>query len=138
MTAPSRGAPSGTRRPDRLALGLIAHLPPWPYPPISSETALGGDETVMVREDHTPALETVSTWADKNGCAGELEPTAVRLDLDQGLEADETRVARFADCPGSSAEVELWTIEGGSHVPGLVQPGWPEAIVDFLLAHPKQ
>jgi polyhydroxybutyrate depolymerase len=83
------------------------------------------------------AADTVASWAASNGCEGELEATDVRLDLDSAMADDETRVDRYADCPDGAA-VELWTIEGGGHVPGLVQPAWPEAVLDFLLAHPRE
>ncbi len=83
------------------------------------------------------AADTVASWAALNGCKGKLEPSDTRLDIEQAIADDETRVDRFAGCPSSSAEVELWTIETGSHVPSLIQPTWPETIVEFLLAHPK-
>jgi polyhydroxybutyrate depolymerase len=102
------------------------------------------DQTILydggaIQGDAYPSAPvTVATWAATNGCAGQLEATADRLDLVSDLEAEETRIDRFGECPGASAEVELWTIEGGGHIPALAQPGWPDAIVDFLLAHPKK
>jgi len=84
------------------------------------------------------ATDTVASWAELNGCKGKIEATETRLDLDAQVDDDETRVDRFADCPSTSAEVELWTIETGSHVPSLIRPTWPETIVGFLLAHPKK
>jgi len=84
------------------------------------------------------AVDTVGTWAEKNGCSGELEATDTRLDLDADVKADETRVERFAGCPSVSTEVELWTLEGAGHVPDLVQPTWPAEMVEFLLAHAKE
>ncbi len=55
------------------------------------------------------------------------------LDLDSGLPGAETKVERYDGC---QAAVELWTIQGGSHVPAL-QPIWGETIYGFLSSHPK-
>ena len=84
------------------------------------------------------AADTVASWAALNGCKGKLEASDTRLDIEEVIADDETRVDRTAGCPSPSAEVELWTIETGSHVPSLLQPTWPETIVEFLLAHPKK
>jgi hypothetical protein len=43
-------------------------------------------------------------------------------------------VARHEGC--SSAAAELWTIEGGSHVPAF-NSNWAGAIYTFLAGHPK-
>jgi hypothetical protein len=37
---------------------------------------------------------------------------------------------------GCRADVELWMIQGGTHIPKLTA-AWPEAIVDFLMAHSR-
>ena len=84
------------------------------------------------------AADTVASWAAMNACTGELKASKTRLDLDQAIADDETRVERFAGCPSASADVELWTMETGSHLPSLIQPTWPESIVEFLLAHPNE
>jgi polyhydroxybutyrate depolymerase len=84
------------------------------------------------------AADTVATWADLNGCTGDLETTAARRDLDSAVVGQETRIDRYAGCPAASTEVELWSLEGGGHLPGFINPAWPEAFVEFLLAHPKK
>jgi hypothetical protein len=33
--------------------------------------------------------------------------------------------------------VQLWTIDGGAHIPTLNQPAWGEDVWGFLSAHPK-
>ena len=95
----------------------------------------GGGE--ITGNAYPAAADTVATWGALNGCTGELEASKTRLDLDGSIADDETRVDRTAGCPSASAEVELWTIELGSHVPSLSLPTWPETFVEFLLAHPK-
>jgi polyhydroxybutyrate depolymerase len=82
------------------------------------------------------AAVTVSSWAALNECGGQLGAGEEHLDLVSTLLGEETRVERFADCP-AEGQVELWTLEGGTHVPAFVQPAWPEAIADFLLAHAR-
>ncbi len=81
------------------------------------------------------AAATVAQWATKNGCTGPLEPSGKRLDLVSDLAGDETRVERHSGCPTNSA-AELWTIEGGGHVPAL-SSAWSSTIYGFLIAHPK-
>jgi len=94
------------------------------------------DDTVLYAgdTDYPGAVATTEIWAQKDGCA--LTPTAGEpLDLDENKEA-ETKVSKYeSGCqPGGAAE--LWTIEGGTHVPKLGLP-FSQGIVDWLLAHPK-
>jgi polyhydroxybutyrate depolymerase len=81
------------------------------------------------------ARETVGIWANRNGCTGRLTYGGKRLDLESVLPGAETKIEEYGGCPRSGA-VELWTIEGGSHVPAFTS-FWPTAIYDFLMAHPK-
>jgi polyhydroxybutyrate depolymerase len=78
------------------------------------------------------ASDTVATWAAKNGCGSALTPGRT-LDLITSQTGEETQTAAYAGC---RAAVELWTIRGGVHVPRLTAT-WPEAIYEFLSAHPK-
>lgn len=90
---------------------------------------------------HPGARETVSQWAQANGCAGEPEPLDLALDIDTGRPGAETSVLRYSGCPDSGS-VELWTIDGGSHVPSLTANGQSTnlavLVMDWLLAHPKR
>lgn len=81
------------------------------------------------------ARETVSRWAEYNGCSDQGSVTAT-LDLDSSLAGLETTVTRFNNgCqPGGSAE--LWTIAEGAHIPEI-SPVFPEKVVEWLLARPK-
>lgn len=81
------------------------------------------------------ARETVGIWANRNGCTGRLAYGGKRLDLETLLPGAETKIEEYGGCPANGA-VELWTIEGGSHVPAFTS-FWPTAIYDFLMAHPK-
>ena len=81
------------------------------------------------------AVDTVSDWATRNGCAGTLVDTAMNLNLDVSLAGDETRVQSFSNCP-AAGETELWTVLGGSHGPDF-DDTWPDFIWGFLSSHPK-
>ena len=80
------------------------------------------------------ARETVAIWASRNGCTGRLGYGGKRLDSRVLLPGAETKIEEYGGCP-ANAPVELWTIEGGSHVPAFTS-FWPTAIHDFLMAHP--
>jgi polyhydroxybutyrate depolymerase len=82
------------------------------------------------------AHATVATWAQKNGCSGALAATGDTKDLDTDLAGAETKVERYGACP-TGVDVELWTIQGGVHVPQLGTPTWGNALWSFLSAHPK-
>lgn len=81
-----------------------------------------------------PSAETtVSDWAAKDGC-GATHADAGNLDLESTLPGAETNIQRFDGCSGGA--VELWTIQGGSHIPSWT-PSFAPAVIDWLFAHPK-
>lgn len=98
------------------------------------------DETIRYEGGSTPkgaypgAVDTAGTWAGRNGCSGSLTSTGRRLDLDTYVSGDETTVDRYEGCSG--VDVELWTIEGGGHIPAF-NGHWAEAIWEFMAGHPK-
>ena len=77
--------------------------------------------------------ETMAAWSDKLGCAKDPERGAAHVDLDGAVPGAETRVDRWHGC---RAGLELWTVEGGAHVPEM-QPTWPQMAWDFFAAHHK-
>ncbi len=81
-------------------------------------------------------LQTMATWAGKNGCTGAFAATGQTLDLDTTLPGNETVESAYASCP-SGIDVKLWTIQGGMHVPTLTHPTWGDSIWGFFKAHPK-
>ena len=91
----------------------------------------GGD---LLGNVYTSASETVVFWAGENGCDATATDDPASLDLDDGLAGAETTVSRHEGCAGG--EAELWSIQGGSHIPDL-GASWAPAILDFLMAHPK-
>jgi polyhydroxybutyrate depolymerase len=85
--------------------------------------------------EHPGAIETVSIWSGYDGCDGGLEADSVRFDVDKDLTGDDTAVARHGGCP-AGIDVELWTIEGGPHVP-LLQSDFPDTVWTWLAGHPR-
>lgn len=77
---------------------------------------------------------SVATWAALNGCSGGLAATGERLDLDSRIAGAETRAERW-DCGAGAAD--LWTIEGGGHIPSLRVPAWGDAVFEWLQAHAR-
>jgi polyhydroxybutyrate depolymerase len=91
----------------------------------------GGE--VFGLEPYPGAQATFDTWSAIDGCTGDSPGTP--LDLESSLTGAETTITRATGCTAGGA-VELWTIEGGSHIPNL-QPIWAQTLWDFLAAHPK-
>lgn len=80
------------------------------------------------------ALVTAQTWATKNGCDATSIDGGAALDLVSNIAGAETRRNVFAHCDGGTSE--LWTIQGGPHVPTF-NIAWGPQILQFLNAHPK-
>lgn len=77
------------------------------------------------------ALDTTAQWAAANGCDGGTTVGAAALDLDAGIEGPDTAVTSYTGCP-DAGRVELWTIEGGGHVPPLTDE-FRRRVVDAML-----
>jgi polyhydroxybutyrate depolymerase len=80
------------------------------------------------------AAVTVEQWGTRNACTGSAA-TAGRKDLDDGIAGDETTVATITGCPADGA-ADLWTIEGGSHLPAI-SANFPVEVMGWLSAHPR-
>jgi polyhydroxybutyrate depolymerase len=81
------------------------------------------------------AKASVASWATYDGCPSDPTVSDSRLDLEANIVGSETSDSAYSDCAHGST-VELWTIEGGSHVPAI-SPTFSSQVIDFLLAHPK-
>ena len=82
------------------------------------------------------AKKTVEDWAAFDGCSLTPDTSLPPLDLDESIPGDESTITKYAAGCKGNADVELWTIPGGMHVPGLSKTFLPD-VVGFLLAHPK-
>ena len=81
------------------------------------------------------AEESVLLWGSYNECSGRLETANTRLELDSKVAGPDTNVQEIGGCP-KGVSVALWTIEKGSHIPGLslsfAQQTW-----SWLMKHSK-
>lgn len=79
---------------------------------------------------HPGAVETVQHWASYNGC----DPGLVMLDNTtvNAVTVEETTVQGFNNCP-ALAPVELWTLDGAPHNPGMPRTFGP-MLLDRLFA----
>lgn len=95
----------------------------------------GGTVAMPGAAPYPSASTTMQTWATKNRCTGPRGDAGAPMDLTSDLLGDETRREAYSGCPPGSA-AELWTIQGGSHVP-VFNSSWSPTFYDWLLAHPK-
>ncbi len=91
--------------------------------------------TLVTGGTYPAAVTTMADWAKFNGCTGDLLDDGTRLDVDQLLPGNETIVEHYAGCK-AGGDVQLWSIQGGSHLPTLGS-NWAPMIYEFLLEHPK-
>ena len=92
-------------------------------------------ETVVLQGVASPgAVDSVAAWAAHNGCAGGPAP-GDRKDLDSSLPGAETAVTVTSRCPAAGA-AELWTIEGGTHIPSPA-PTLPTELMAWFAAHAR-
>ncbi len=82
------------------------------------------------------AKTSVENWAAHNGCAAAGVDSGT-LDLDGGLDGRETDVRRYRGGCRPGGSVELWTINGGGHVPEF-SAHFTRRVVEWLLGHPKR
>ena len=92
------------------------------------------DETVLYDgEDGYPgypgAVELVERWRERNKCTSTVEAPAL-IGIDQGVDGDDTAIVQATGCE-ANREVELWTIEGGSHVP-YFEGDFTDRVLTFL------
>jgi polyhydroxybutyrate depolymerase len=79
------------------------------------------------------AATSVARWGTHDRCAP-TTTSGTTFDLDNGIPGAETRISRYEGCMGGA--VELWSIEGGAHLPAL-NAQWSTLTLDWLMAHPK-
>lgn len=90
----------------------------------------------VLSQAYPGAVKSVETWNAYNGCTNTADTSAASLDLITSLAGAETTIARYTDgCqPGGSGE--LWTMQGGVHVP-ILSTQYATLVVQWLYAHPK-
>jgi polyhydroxybutyrate depolymerase len=93
-----------------------------------------GDTTVPFGQNGIGAISDVEQWAAHDGCGTTRTPT-VTLDLDTAVFGAETHGETTVDCP-PKVGVELWQLDGSSHIPVFDTPIAP-TLLDWMLAHKR-
>jgi polyhydroxybutyrate depolymerase len=117
-----------------------------PTEPVSVIQVHGtADDTIRYEGDeingaaYPGAMTTAQAWAAYDGCGATSTPLSTRVDVDatltDGGDPAEASVVEWSGC-ASATSVQLWTIPGGSHVP-TISPAFADAVMDFLVQHPK-
>jgi polyhydroxybutyrate depolymerase len=78
------------------------------------------------------ATTSVADWV-YDGCGAAGNTSLPNLDIAAGMS---TTVTQYASGCRNGSEVDLWTIQGGMHIPGF-NPTFGTDVFKFLLAHPK-
>ncbi len=85
--------------------------------------------------EYPSAAESVAFWAMKNGCQPTLPAANGKANYIEASPGDETSKQASPGCSAGLA-ADLWTIDSAPHSPKL-NTDFGEAVLDFLLAHPK-
>jgi polyhydroxybutyrate depolymerase len=81
------------------------------------------------------ATTSVGDWVSFDGCSSTADTSSPNLDIATQPGA-ETKVTKYKNGCRSSSEVQLWTIQGGTHIPSYTMDFVPDVFA-YLLAHPK-
>ena len=99
------------------------------------------DETILYEggqilgTSYPSAVASATQWAAVNQCTQNAVSRSTKLDLEGNIAGDETSIKAWTNCQNSS-EVELWTMENGTHIPTLSST-FATKIWEFFAAHPK-
>lgn len=95
--------------------------------------AYGGGTLVNT---YPSANETIMDWVTLDECDPTPDVTKPDLDLDGNLAGAETHVQAWGNGCKAGGHAELWTMDGGGHIPAISDT-FTETAIQFLLAHPK-
>lgn len=79
------------------------------------------------------AKDSVLRWAERAGCDVDDAKFPQRIDTDTAVEGAETSIVRFAEGCADGTVMELWTIEGGGHIPLVWGTDFTPGILKWLL-----
>ena len=81
------------------------------------------------------AATTIAGWVSRDGCSPTVDLTSPPVDLEPTIPGAETLIRRYVGCKAKTG-VELWTVQGGAHIPSL-NAEFRTRTIDFLLSHAK-
>ncbi len=109
--------------------------------PISVLTVHGTSDATVPYDGVEGALpsapETAERYAGLAGCSSQAPTAAGTIDLVANIDGKETEVLAYESC-SDGAEVELWTILEGPHIPGPWVPEGLDQMLEWMLEHPRQ
>lgn len=114
-----------------------------PARPVSVLTVHGTDDPLVhyaggaagFLGTYASADATFAFWANADGCKGG-RTAGKPMHLTCTAAVAETSVSSYSGCP-DGVSVEHWKLDGIGHIPNFALPAWPDAVLDFLWAHPK-
>jgi polyhydroxybutyrate depolymerase len=110
-----------------------------PDAPVSVLQVHGTLDATIVYEGNAyypSARAAVTRWAERAGCDPATSTRLDPLDLESTIPGAETVVERFATGCDSGLDAELWTIEGGGHIPTWTD-AWMDSLAGWLLRHSR-
>lgn len=100
----------------------------------TADPTISYDGGTIAGKPYTSAVQTVGVWRQADHCSRGSRP-GDRLDADADVPGSDLRQTTWAGC-AAGAEVSLWTITDGTHVPTLT-PAFSVALIDWLEAHKR-
>ena len=95
----------------------------------------GGRLPIHPDPDRAPvpgAWESVTRWAMRAGCRLDAVLAPARFDADTAVPGSETTVKHLSHSCVEGTVMELWTIEGGGHVPLVWETQFTHRILEWL------
>lgn len=84
------------------------------------------------------AWASVSRWAERAGCDLDAVEAIEPIDTDTAVEGDETTIKRYERSCVDATVMELWTIEGGGHIPLVWETDFTPGILKWVNERYKQ
>ncbi len=84
------------------------------------------------------AWASVSRWAERAGCDLDAVEAIEPIDTDTAVEGDETTIKRYERSCVDATVMELWTIEGGGHIPLVWDTDFTPGILKWVNERYKQ
>lgn len=103
----------------------------------TADTTIPYDGGEILSATFPGSVEVVERWAARAGCDVTMPSTGTPFNFMAALPGDETTVTDYTTGCTEGRGAALWTIEGGEHIPGIIQPDFTNAIIDWLMAHPR-
>ena len=120
---------SDASRCDRARPLSVLHI----HGTADDRTRIEGGSNAFIGEGSYPgAREVVRRWAQRAGCDPSSPERLPDLDLDTGIDGDETSVTRYGTGCRENLLVEYWEMEFAGHFAHLA-PDFAERIVSWLL-----